>query len=415
MKKINFKIDLKKLGLVVLSSIVTAIILSIYIISLPKTELISDVVSFDLSVNNEFTTKRYVLTLETDTSVSQNNALNQTRDVISTRLKKAGVSDFHIKIDKEKNEIEVVVISNKDVNELDQYITQRYYLEFVTRKDGVDFENKEDFFVLYNKENYNTTGYTREKFRNIHITQLKTTTGDLSYFAIYKPWEHELKNFDNFFNPLAGSTAGIMIDDFVYPITIPVSSITDQYGNIQRQPFAIGIGAEKKVADTQNILFNSGIIPVKYSTTTNEIINKRVVDLNIFIILSVPLFIILSLFVLNKLFIKDNLGIASFIILSTLPISILVMYMKLSNTPISHIEIFLIAMIAIIINYLLTIFTRYRFIFSSILFVTFVIVWLTSYGLISQISMILGIILVVNYILHILIPYYFRLLKIAVK
>ncbi len=404
----NIKIDFKKFFLVLLSSLVTAILISFYIISLPKTELIDDRLSFDLTTANTYTTKRYVLSLD------NNEGLNNAREILTTRLKKFGVSDLYINIT-EDQKLEVIVTTNKNIDLLDQFVTQRYFIEFVTRKEGVDFENEEDIFVIYNKENYNSTGYTREKFRNIHITQLKTTTGDLAYFAIYKPWEHELVNFDKYFNPLAGQTAGILIDDFVYPMTIPQSSITDQYGNVQRQPFAIGIGEDEETAYIQNILLNSGVIQSTYKVDINEVIKEQDTNINIYILLLVPLFVIVSIMILNKIFIKDNIGIVSFVILSTLPITLFIVYLKLSNIPVSIFELFIISIISILINYLLTIFSKYRMIYSIILFITFLVIYFTSYGMIQMITLTLLYIIVINYILHIILPYYFKLLKYTIK
>src|SRR5690606_33704449 len=112
---------------------------------------------------------------------------------------------------RDKAYIKITVETDKEKDFVETLISQRYYLRFVIRKDGVNFDDENNIIAQYDRTNYLNTPYTLHDFRQVYITELKTSSGEMAYFSIYKPWEHKAGRFYSYFDRYAGEYAGISI------------------------------------------------------------------------------------------------------------------------------------------------------------------------------------------------------------
>lgn len=257
----NFKTLLNYIVLIVVSSILIATVL----VALPLTERISQEISFNLTTTDStYWSKEYILNLKTD---NQNDVRNF-ENILSRRLRDFNVERVSIrKIETEEENntnLRVVVNTSKNQRMVEQLIKTRYHYEIVTRKADVNFENEEDPYAMYMAENYETTEWNWEDFRNIHVTSLRTTAGTDAYFAIYKQWPQQRKAFQEFLKSKKGETIGVNIDGFVSPF-----DVTDSGEN--EITFALPIyTSDTDEARITSLLYNSGHIPVEFSLESEE-------------------------------------------------------------------------------------------------------------------------------------------------
>ncbi|HRI05877.1 MAG TPA: hypothetical protein PLV59_02965 [Candidatus Dojkabacteria bacterium] len=308
----KFKLKLPKLKnffRVILAAILTSVLISTILISLPQTEKVFKNARYDITLANPIWRKEYILELNIKPKDlnEKREKVSLTKKIIENRLKKYGVQEVQFQ-DLKSNErdiarVKVTVETDKDKSSVDQLISQRYYARFVTRKAGVNFEDEKNQFAQFDIANYDNTPYTLHDFREVYITKLKATTGEKSYFAIYKPWEHRATNFYEYFDRYAGQYAGLAIDGFVSPIVVPVtvSSSQSTSGVVARNPFAVGMNGSDNEAKLLGILNNTGVIPVQYTLESSK--DLKVTNFNVDYIKATALFAVLSftLIVLNYL------------------------------------------------------------------------------------------------------------------
>lgn len=333
----------------IFSMSLSAAFLALILIALPLTEQVSSSVKYDL-VNKKdlYWAKEYELELKVEETQYFDKDIERTKSIIQKRLRIAGVEESSISYEKEgeTNIIRVFVQTSKSKYLVDPLVKSPYLVRIVTRKEDFDYADTEDVLAPYLEENYNQTAFTRKDFRNVHITKLKNSANEYSYFAIFKTWPWKTE-WEQFLQEYGGLTVGISIDGFVSPIQIPAD----------QSIFAASISAtEKENADMIGILYNSGIIPLNYSTKSEKEIEPNIAQVDYIkltqgILLAVVLIYAYLLLVEktpNHILLKSGLA-------TVLTVSAWIAYLKISETPV---DIFLLAIHIVTIIALIRIITE---------------------------------------------------------
>jgi hypothetical protein len=342
-KKIKFKKgNLKDISSYVLSILISSIILALILISLPLTERISSSSTYDLvNKSSMYWAKEYILELSPEDQTDIEGKVNKTKSILQTRLRNIGVEQSNTSSYKEgENEyIKVEVQTTKEKELIDALVKSPYIVEILTRKDDVNYEDTENPLTPYLPENYNTTDFNGEDFRNVFVTKLKNSAGEYSYFALFKtwPWKTDWKKF---LEEYSGQTVGVGIDGFVTPVQI----------NPQDNTFAVSAStSEDKYAKVTDLLYNSGNIPISYSTIAENELEVDIAEIDYIKltegILVAIIFIYIYLLLIEKtpqkILIQSGLS-------SIITVSGWITYLKISSTPI---DIFILALevIAIVV------------------------------------------------------------------
>lgn len=284
------KFQLRKYFSIVLLSLITAVLLSAFFISLPATEQLVKKTAFDITTkDSQYFTKVYNIELTYDKNASNTQSkLDQTQNAISNRLRKFGVEDFKIKESKhlqrtdEENKyrtLRITVTTTRDEADLDSMVASRSELRIVTPKDGVDFNA--DQLAQFLPENYERTSFNRNHFRTIYIKDLETQSGGASYFALLKPWPNSDTKFKDFLDEWAGKVIGVQTDNFVTPVTVPLAFDKDlPAGTAGQKSFSFNVAATREQAEIVDILYNSGLIPQPIRIERQEKLDYQAADIN---------------------------------------------------------------------------------------------------------------------------------------
>ena len=342
MKKIKFKfkkIKWKEIFNYFISVVISALILALVLISLPLTEKVSSSASYDLvNKNNMYWAKEYTLELDISQSSDIQKDITQLKSVLQKRLKQFDVEQSSITSYKENDKyyLKVNIQTSKEQELVEQLVKAPFIVTIVTRKDDVNYEDTENPLIPYLEENYNKTEFTRKDFRTIYITKLKNTSGEYSYFGIFKAWPLSSK-WNEFLNKYIGQTVGVSIDGFVTPVQINEDKI-----------FAPSVSAiDEQYAKVTSILYNSGVSPMSYSTIKEEekplnIAEVDYIKLTEGILIAI-LFIYVYLLVVEKtrksIILKSGVA-------TVLTVSSWITYLKLSATPV---DIFILALEVIVV------------------------------------------------------------------
>ena len=342
MKKIKFKfkkIKWKEIFNYFISVVISALILALVLISLPLTEKVSSSASYDLvNKNNMYWAKEYTLELDISQSSDIQKDITQLKSVLQKRLKQFDVEQSSITSYKENDKyyLKVNVQTSKEQELVEQLVKAPFIVTIVTRKDDVNYEDTENPLIPYLEENYNKTEFTRKDFRTIYITKLKNTSGEYSYFGIFKAWPLSSK-WNEFLNKYIGQTVGVSIDGFVTPVQINEDKI-----------FAPSVSAiDEQYAKVTSILYNSGVSPMSYSTIKEEEKPLKIAEVDYIKltegILIAILFIYVYLLVVEKtrksIILKSGVA-------TVLTVSSWITYLKLSATPV---DIFILALVVIVV------------------------------------------------------------------
>lgn len=278
-------------------------ILSLFI-ALPKTEDYFSQVEFNLNLkDNSYKSKSYKLELipSPDQDKELTKEIQQTADILHRRLNDYGVEivkieEYTLEVDEategeedatidlpEENEatkgLRVTVETTRNLESVDQIVGNRNYFRIVTPKEGVDFFDPDDQVAQYLPENYEYTKFTRDRFRSVVIKELPTSTGETAYFSIFKPKILESNDFYALMDKYANQNIGLKIDDFVSPYPVPYefnleyqqSTNSTNGGQATAKPlFAPAVGTTPDQAKIADVLYNSGVIPVKYNVVDEE-------------------------------------------------------------------------------------------------------------------------------------------------
>jgi len=344
--KIQFDPLLSYFSLVLVSSLLIVVCL----ISLPLTEQIKEEVSYNLITKSDmYWSKEYILELDTSQilDVDKEKYIEKTRNILYRRLNKAGLEEISIykEILNQTNILRIIVKSSKDESLVDNLIQNRFLVRVVTRKEDVNFEDQENQYAYLMGENYNPTEFTGSSFRNVLLTELRNSSGEYSYFAVFKPWLTREKAFQNFLKNHEEETIGLEIDGFVTPYYVPTSN---------PKTFAISVSGGKSQSKMLDLLYNSGEIPLPFSTTETKNIDIETSNLD-YIKLSIALLTSIILLYLVLLFIlKEDPQITSNSLFATLvTISGWISYLKISSTPVDTWLLALECILAVILIYVL--------------------------------------------------------------
>ncbi len=263
MKKIklpNIKINMKGVLNYFLVILLTSFILITVLISLPLTETISSNITYDLKVkNNDYWAKEYTL----DLGESQDWVVNDVKSIIYRRLNKLGVEKVTMSSNSNegKQYLHILVQSSIMQSYVDEMVRNPFIINIVTRNQEIDFEDPENPYAIYLSENYIPTEFKRENFRNIYITNLKNSSNEYSYFALFKTWPWNT-DWNKFMDENKGLEVGVQIDGFVTPVTVPATSPVI---------FAVPLSTtDKEESKLVSILYNSGVMPVSYTVSDQQ-------------------------------------------------------------------------------------------------------------------------------------------------
>ena len=340
--KLKSNFDIKRfvgyLSLVIATSFgITAIL-----IALPLTEKISERTSFDLiTKENQYWSKEYILELQT----TDTKDIEKVRNIIYKRLKKFKVEQIEIAKLKELSDtgnttlLKVTINTTRDPNLVKELIANQFQVRIVTKKEDIDFFDEENQFAHLFAENYDPTGWDRSNFRNVHITELKTTNNTYSYFAIFKPWVSKQADFNKLLDEHKGEYMGIDTDGFVTPYLVPLE---------EQSVFAIPLSYQyEEEVEAIDILYNSGIIPTNYTLLSETDLDPHIIKVNHIGIsggFAISLLLTYLLLILLKHDTVDDVKRA--FLASILTISIYLAFLKLFNIPV---DTFLLPIIAMLI------------------------------------------------------------------
>lgn len=353
MRKIKINFDNLQLGSLfsyLFLILVSSLLIIVGLISLPLTEHIKEEISYNLITKDPlYWSKEYILELDTAQTLDteKKKDITITRNIIYRRLNKAGLEEVSIykEILNEKDILRVIVKTSKDEMLVDNLIQNRFFIKVVTKKEDVDFEDEENQYAYLMGENYNPTEFTGSSFRNILLTELKDGSGEYSYFAVFKLWLTNEKTFQDFLKDHEEETIGLEIDGFVTPYYVPTSN---------PKTFAITVSGGESQAQMLNLLYNSGEIPLPFTTieTTNIEIETSTLD---YIKLSIALLIgILLLYLILLFLLKEDPQLTSTSLFATLlTIALWISYLKLSSTPVDTWLLAIECILAVMLIYIL--------------------------------------------------------------
>ncbi len=372
--KINFKI--KPVLDYILVILVTSLAITSGLIALPLTEKISERTTFDLLTKDEYySSAEYYLSLET-TDLKE---VEETRNILFKRLNSFGVEKVSIqKIgqDSTTTTLRIVVNTTRELGFVRELIINKYDFKIVEKKEDVDFFENEDPYAYLYPDNYNDTEWDSSNFRNVHITELRTTDNSYSNFAIFKPWPNKQTAFNKFLDNHKGDYVGVSTDGSVMPYLVPLEG-----DNL----FAVPLPVEDETqVEAISILYNSGHIPINYSMIEENRLDPQTINID-HIKISIALFVSLILVYLIILLTKNaTLEMLSIPFLATLlTLSIYISVLKFLNIPV---DTFLLPIIGIIIATLIKIVSANDdsvFYIEGAFLVTLSVILLFGYGYIE--------------------------------
>lgn len=267
--KRSFGATIKSLSRIVVMSVITAVIISVIYLAIPKTEVyISPFTKYDLRLNNQQWKAEY----KVGTSEKDETKLQGLRNIIASRLQKYGVEEFVISQPVAYGEDRVITISAQSVkpqNDVQQLIENSGDLVILEPKEGVDLEKVIDESTGATAgtdiNNFNRTEYDRKYFRNIDIKLLPytdSTTNEQTeaYYGIFKAWAPENNKFKDYLAKMQGKTIGVKINEQILTKVVDSNDL---------QLFALGFGQTEDQAHFYDVLLNSGVIEFDYSLASS--------------------------------------------------------------------------------------------------------------------------------------------------
>lgn len=248
--------------------LISALFLSTLIFALPQTENIIPTIDdkrFDLEKKeNEYWKHELILQLNID---PKNRSLREekvsiTKDILYKRLQQIGVEEIQIvnyEVDTEVEDyvteyIKVTIQTTKEESTIGRILQSTGDVRIMVPKDDIHELSTEDEMALYSPENYESTRWNRDDFRTILINDLLAGDGQRSYFGIFKPSMGNRGEFSNFLKEHENQFVGVLMDSFVMPVEVGDQQLNDV--------FAVGLGPDTGEAELQNIILNTGVIPV---------------------------------------------------------------------------------------------------------------------------------------------------------
>jgi preprotein translocase subunit SecD len=334
--KLKLNLNIKPLLNYVLIIGISSLFIAAIFVALPFTEKYISKASYNLNTkSNDYWSGEYILT----PTATDSKTIDETRDIIYKRLKGFGVEEASVS--KDGNNIDVVVTTSKSKDLVAELISDRFDISIVTRKSDVNFDDTANPYAYILASNYDSTEWTRESFRDVYITQLKTTSNSYAYFAIFKLWPNKVENFNSFLTKYNGQYIGVSIDGFVTPYSVDDTNKT----------FAVAVStSDAQELKALSLLYNSGVIKTDYTLASQQVLTPNIPSVN-YIQLTIGIFIAIvvlyvCLFVTQptsrKTLLKSMLA-------TTLTISIYLSFLKIAQIPVDTFILPIEAILAIIL------------------------------------------------------------------
>lgn len=336
LKKIKLNFNIKPLLNYILIIIVTALFIASIFIALPLTEKFVSKTSYNLNTkDNAYWSQEFIVSAE-DTDAK---SLNDLRNIFYKRLKGFGVEEISTYVENEKIRIDITTTKDKDL--VKELISNKFDVNIVTRKTDVNFDDTTNPYAYMLGTNYDSTEWSREDFRNVYITKLRTSNGDYANFAIFKLWPTAEEKFNKFLLQYNGQYIGVDIDGFVTPHTVDATS----------KIFAIPVSTNDALQiKTMSLLYNSGVIKTNYKIDSQTDLTVNIPNVNylqITVGILVALLVIYAYLLATKSLPKEILLKA--FIATVLTISIYLAFLKIFQIPVDTFMLSIEAMLAIII------------------------------------------------------------------
>ena len=333
--------QLKSIGILSALSILTAIFITIFFISIPFTENYIAQYTYNLSLKSQlYSYERFKIELE-DKGQSDNYI-----SIVKSRLTQAEIERFNIE-KKDDESIEVMTWSTKDQYMIQSLLSTDGSVAFMTLKEGIDLNDENNIIAAYIEDSYDKTGINRDYFRRIIVRQSPTSQGGLAYFLVFKPTIDKQDEIEAFITNNQGKQIGINIFGYVTPY------------QVNGPDLVVGVGSDEKDKLLSSAIFNTKPIGTKITTTSEEtqsnvqpysffeFINNNYSNLTAaFALLTVLVAIILG--VLNK----NKYRVSLIMLFSTiLTLSIWLAYLKITNSAVDLFTIIVCGVVIIINNF----------------------------------------------------------------
>ncbi len=319
--RLKLSLNLKPLLNYILIIITTALFIATVFIALPLTEKYVSKVNYNLTLKNgTYWSQEYVISAE-DTSVQ---SLDEINNIFFKRLRGFGVEEVSSSII--ENKIHITITSSKDRSLVRELLANRFAAQIVTRKADVNFEDTSDPYAYIYVKNYDATEWDRSDFRNVYITKLKTSSGENSYFAIFKLWPNKVEAFNTFLQKYNTQYIGVNLDGFVTPYLVDTT----------QQIFAIPVSTEdEQQIKVMDLLYNSGLINTDCTieSETERTLDTTAIDyIGITIAIVASIIILYTYLVVSKSIDKQRVGKA--LIATILSASLYIAFLKIFNVPV---------------------------------------------------------------------------------
>jgi hypothetical protein len=333
--------QLKSIGILSALSILTAIFITIFFISIPFTENYIAQYTYNLSLKSQlYSYERFKIELE-DKGQSDNYI-----SIVKSRLTQAEIERFNIE-KKDDESIEVMTWSTKDQYMIQSLLSTDGSVTIMTLKEGIDLNDENNIIAAYIEDSYDKTDINRDYFRRIIVRQSPTSQGGLAYFLVFKPTIDKQDEIEAFITNNQGKQIGINIFGYVTPY------------QVNGPDLVVGVGSDEKDKLLSSAIFNTKPIGTKITTTSEEtqsnvqpygffeFINNNYSNLTaVFALLTVLAAIILG--VLNK----NKYRVSLIMLFSTiLTLSIWLAYLKITNSAIDLFTIIVCGVVIIINNF----------------------------------------------------------------
>lgn len=287
---------------------VTALILFLFIFSLPQTEQYLKLPSNSVNVtDSKFWDKTFKaeLNLEGLNPADKWNQINAVKNNLYSRLNKYGVEMVNIEYinDDKVGKFNIHIRSSKELQRVQALVAQNGNLKVVIKKDDANFQDEKNPYAMYLPDSYNDSSISRSDLRTIYVTKLKTAGDEYAYFGIIKPWIWNSAKYNKFLIDNSGKDGGINIDGFVTPTSIPVYTGSTSTQGTAKPIFAFLVGTDAENSKAQGIVLNSTPLPDNY--TYKEVVDNQPskISYNYYLVFGSLVFsILISLLVLKFIF-----------------------------------------------------------------------------------------------------------------
>ncbi len=322
---------------------VTALILFLFIFSLPQTEQYLKLPSNSVNItDSKFWDKTFIaeLNFEGINPSDKWNLINSVKNNLYSRLNKYGVEMVNIVYkDGEKiGTFNINIRSSKELQRVQALVAQNGDLKIVIKKDEANFQDEKNPYAAYLPDNYNDSNLNKSDLRTIYVTKLKTTSDEYAYFGIIKPWIWNTGKYNKFLSDNGGKDGGINVDGFVTPTSIPLLSGSSSQG-AAKPIFAFLVGTDIENSKAQGIVLNSTPLPSNYTFKEVKDNQPNNISYNYYLVFGALVGSILVSLLVSKYVFKSEFTLPALSIL--VAFTLLISYLKFTQTEVLSISLVL--------------------------------------------------------------------------